>query len=49
LTALTPTQDSLKLRKANRIRTIQGALAIEGNNTLSTDSDPEWQAHYRYI
>lgn len=29
-------QDSLKLRKANRIRTIQGSLAIEGN-TLSTE------------
>jgi Fic family protein len=36
LTALTQIQDSLKLRKANRIRTIQGSLAIEGN-TLSTE------------
>ena len=36
LTALTQIQDSLKLRKANRIRTIQGSLAIEGN-ILSTE------------
>ncbi len=36
LTALIQIQDSLKLRKANRIRTIQGSLAIEGN-TLSTE------------
>ena len=34
LTALTQIQDGLRLRKANRIRTIQGSLAIEGN-TLS--------------
>ena len=36
LTILEEIQDSLKLRKANRIRTIQGSLAIEGN-TLSTE------------
>ena len=36
LTVLEEIQDSLKLRKANRIRTIQGSLAIEGN-TLSTE------------
>jgi len=36
LTALTQIQDGLKLRKANRIRTIQGSLAIEGN-TLSEE------------
>ena len=36
LTVLAEIQDSLKLRKANRIRTIQGSLAIEGN-TLSTE------------
>lgn len=36
LTALEEIQESLKLRKANRIRTIQGSLAIEGN-TLSTE------------
>lgn len=36
LTVLDEIQDSLKLRKANRIRTIQGSLAIEGN-TLSTE------------
>lgn len=35
LTVLEEIQDRLKLRKANRIRTIQGSLAIEGN-TLST-------------
>ena len=35
LTVLEEIQDSLKLRKANRIRTIKGSLAIEGN-TLST-------------
>ncbi len=34
LTATAQPQDALKLRKANRIRTIQGSLAIEGN-TLS--------------
>lgn len=36
LTVLTQIQDELKLRKANRIRTIQGSLAIEGN-TLSEE------------
>ena len=36
MTVLEEIQDSLKLRKANRIRTIQGSLAIEGN-TLSTE------------
>lgn len=36
LTILAEIQDSLKLRKANRIRTIQGSLAIEGN-TLSEE------------
>ncbi|MCH7305261.1 Fic family protein [Acinetobacter sp. NIPH1876] len=36
LTALAQIQDELKLRKANRIRTIQGSLAIEGN-TLSEE------------
>lgn len=36
LTVLTQIQDGLKLRKANRIRTIQGSLAIEGN-TLSEE------------
>lgn len=36
LTALIQIEDSLKLRKANRIQTIQGSLAIEGN-TLSTE------------
>ena len=36
LTVLAEIQDSLKLRKANRIRTIQGSLAIEGN-TLSEE------------
>lgn len=36
LTVLDEIQDSLKLRKANRIRTIQGSLAIEGN-TLGTE------------
>lgn len=36
LTVLKENQDSLKLRKANRIRTIQGSLAIEGN-TLSKE------------
>lgn len=36
LTVLDEIEDSLKLRKANRIRTIQGSLAIEGN-TLNTD------------
>lgn len=36
LTVLEEIQESLKLRKANRIRTIQGSLAIEGN-TLSTE------------
>ena len=36
LTLLEEIQDSLKLRKANRIRTIQGSLAIEGN-TLCTE------------
>ena len=36
LTVLEEIQDSLKLRKANRIRTIQGSLAIEGN-TLSEE------------
>ena len=36
LTVLEEIQDSLKLRKANRIRTIQGSLAIEGNS-LSTE------------
>ena len=38
LTVLEEIQDSLKLRKANRIRTIQGSLAIEGN-TLSTEQN----------
>lgn len=36
LTVLEEIQDSLKLRKANRIRTFQGSLTIEGN-TLSTE------------
>lgn len=36
LTVLNEIEDNLKLRKANRIRTIQGSLAIEGN-TLSTE------------
>lgn len=37
LTALTQIQDSLQLRKANRIRTIQAfSLVIEGN-TFSTE------------
>jgi len=36
LTVLQEIQDNLKLRRANRIRTIQGSLAIEGN-TLSTE------------
>ncbi|WP_374253847.1 Fic family protein [Acinetobacter brisouii] len=36
LTVLGEIQESLKLRKANRIRTIQGSLAIEGN-TLSAE------------
>ncbi|PVZ86899.1 cell filamentation protein Fic [Serratia sp. S1B] len=36
LSVLEEIQDRLKLRKANRIRTIQGSLAIEGN-TLSTE------------
>lgn len=36
MTVLEEIQDNLKLRKANRIRTIQGSLAIEGN-TLSTE------------
>lgn len=36
LSALEEVQHNLKLRKANRIRTIQGSLAIEGN-TLSTE------------
>lgn len=36
LTVLTQIQDGLKLRKANRIRAIQGTLAIEGN-TLSEE------------
>jgi Fic family protein len=36
LTVLAEIQDNLKLRKANRIRTIQGSLAIEGN-TLSKE------------
>ena len=36
MTALIQIKDSLKLRKANRIQTIQGSLAIEGN-TLSTE------------
>ena len=36
MTVLEEIQNSLKLRKANRIRTIQGSLAIEGN-TLSTE------------
>ena len=36
LTVLDEKEDNLKLRKANRIRTIQGSLAIEGN-TLSTE------------
>ncbi|GAC1374339.1 MAG: Fic family protein [Aquirhabdus sp.] len=36
LTVLEEIQDSLKLRKANRIRTIHGSLAIEGN-TLSEE------------
>ncbi|ENW18020.1 MULTISPECIES: Fic family protein [Acinetobacter] len=36
LTVLVQIQDELKLRKANRIRTIQGSLAIEGN-TLSEE------------
>lgn len=34
LTALSQIQESLRLRRVNRIRTIQGSLAIEGN-TLS--------------
>ncbi|WP_151831010.1 Fic family protein [Acinetobacter ursingii] len=36
LTVLAQIQDELTLRKANRIRTIQGSLAIEGN-TLSEE------------
>ena len=36
LSVLDEIEDNLKLRKANRIRTIQGSLAIEGN-TLSTE------------
>ncbi len=36
LTALIQIENSLMLRKANRIKTIQGSLAIEGN-TLSTE------------
>ena len=36
LTVLAQIHDELKLRKANRIRTIQGSLAIEGN-TLSEE------------
>lgn len=36
LSALEEVQHNIKLRKANRIRTIQGSLAIEGN-TLSTE------------
>lgn len=36
LSVLEEIQDSLRLRKVNRIRTIQGSLAIEGN-TLSTE------------
>jgi len=36
LTALIQIENSLMLRKANRIQTIQGSLAIEGN-TLSTE------------
>jgi Fic family protein len=36
LSVLAEIQDNLKLRKANRIRTIQGSLAIEGN-TLSKE------------
>lgn len=36
LSALIQIEDSLKLRKANRIQTIQGSLAIEGN-TLSME------------
>lgn len=36
LTTLIQIEDSLKLRKANRIQTIQGSFAIEGN-TLSTE------------
>lgn len=36
LAVLEEIQDSLRLRKVNRIRTIQGSLAIEGN-TLSTE------------
>ncbi len=36
LSALEEVEHNLKLRKANRIRTIQGSLAIEGN-TLSTE------------
>lgn len=40
LTFLEEIKNSLKLRKANRIRTIQGLLAIEGN-TLSTEQITE--------
>jgi len=36
LSALDPSTGDLRLRRANRIRTIQGSLAIEGN-TLSED------------
>ena len=36
LSALEEVQHNIKLRKVNRIRTIQGSLAIEGN-TLSTE------------
>jgi len=36
LTALIQIEDSLKLRKSNRIQMIQGSLVIEGN-TLSTE------------
>jgi len=35
--------DDLRLRRINRIRTIQGSLAIEGN-TLSDRSPPSWTA-----
>lgn len=38
LTALEEIQESLKLRKANRIRTIQGSLAIEGNTSVQNKS-----------
>ena len=38
LTVLTDQAKALRLRRINRIRTIRGSLAIEGN-TLSEDAD----------